>query len=152
MAENTAQKAEFGNKGGAKRQNFVHGAAILTVGVVIMKILGAIYKIPLGSILGDYGYGIFIATYTVYNIFFTLSTSGMPVALSRLIAEADAHGRRKQEEKTFKVALATFAVIGLVFSSVMFFGNSWLAEHYLVKPEAALSVRAMDSLPRSPPR
>ena len=67
----------------------------------------------------------------------------MPVALSRLIAEADAHGRRKQEEKTFKVALGTFAVIGVVFSAVMFFGNGWLAEHYLVKPEAALSVRAM---------
>ena len=127
----------------SKKQNFIHGAAILTVGVVIMKILGAIYKIPLGSILGDYGYGIFIATYTVYNIFFTLSTAGMPVALSRLIAEADANGRRKQEEKTFRTALVTFAVIGLFFSLIMFFGNEWIAVHYLQKPEAALSVRAM---------
>ena len=73
-----------------KKQNFMHGAAILTVGVVIMKLLGAIYKVPLGNILGDYGYGIFLATYNVYNIFFTLSTAGLPVALSRLIAEADA--------------------------------------------------------------
>lgn len=129
--------------GKSKKQNFIHGAAILTVGVVVMKILGAIYKIPLGSILGDYGYGIFIATYTVYNIFFTLSTSGMPVALSRLIAEADANGRKKQEERTFLAALGTFAVIGLVFSAVMFFGNEWIAENYLRKPEAALSVRAM---------
>ena len=75
-----------------KKQNFMHGAAILTVGVVIMKLLGAIYKVPLGNILGDYGYGIFLATYNVYNIFFTLSTAGLPVALSRLIAEADARG------------------------------------------------------------
>ena len=131
------------NKKTAARQNFMHGAAILTVGVVIMKILGAVYKIPLGSILGDYGYGIFIATYTVYNIFFTLSTSGMPVAISRLIAEADANGRRKQEEKTFRAAVLTFAVIGIIFSTVMFFGNQWLAEKYLHKPEAAMSVRAM---------
>lgn len=121
----------------------MHGAAILTIGVVIMKILGAIYKIPLGSILGDYGYGIFIATYTVYNIFFTLSTAGMPVALSRLIAEADANRKEKLKEKTFRAALATFAVIGIIFSAVMFFGNEWLAEHYLYKPEAAQSVRAM---------
>ena len=55
-----------------KKQNFMHGAAILTVGVIIMKILGAIYKVPLGNILGDYGYGIFLSTYNVYNIFFTL--------------------------------------------------------------------------------
>ena len=127
----------------AGKQNFMHGAAILTAGVIIMKILGAIYKIPLGSILGDYGYGIFIATYTVYNIFFTLSTSGMPVALSRLIAEADASGRKERKEQTFRAALGTFAVIGIVFSSVMFFGSGWLANHYLMKPEAALSVKAM---------
>ena len=121
----------------------MHGAAILTIGVVIMKILGAIYKVPLGNILGDYGYGIFLATYNVYNIFFTLSTAGLPVALSRLIAEADAHGKTALKEKTFRTALLTFAMIGAVFSLIMFFGNRWLAEVYLVKPDAALSVRAM---------
>ena len=121
----------------------MHGAAILTVGVVIMKLLGAIYKVPLGNILGDYGYGIFLATYNVYNIFFTLSTAGLPVALSRLIAEADARGEESLKEKTFRSAIGTFAAIGLVFSLIMFFGNRWLAAVYLVKPDAALSVRAM---------
>ena len=40
----------------------MHGAAILTIGVMIMKVLGAIYKVPLANILGDYGYGLFLAT------------------------------------------------------------------------------------------
>ena len=128
---------------GAKKQNFMHGAAILTIGVVLMKVLGAIYKIPLGNILGDYGYGIFLATYSVYNIFFTLSTAGLPVALSRLIAEADAQGRTARKEKTFRTAIGTFAMIGILFSLVMFFGNEWIASAYLKKPDAALSVRAM---------
>ena len=44
----------------AKKQNFMHGAAILTIGVMIMKVLGAIYKVPLANILGDYGYGLFL--------------------------------------------------------------------------------------------
>ena len=126
-----------------RKQNFMHGAAILTVGVVIMKILGALYKVPLGNILGDYGFGIFLATYNVYNIFFTLSTAGLPVALSRLIAEADAQGHASLKEKTFRTALVTFSVIGVLFSLIMFFGNEWLATAYLVKPDAALSVRAM---------
>ncbi len=126
-----------------KSQNYLHGAAILTIGVVIMKILGAIYKIPLGNILGDYGYGIFLSTYNVYNIFFTLSTAGLPVALSRMIAEANANGRTAAKEKIFRTAIGTFAVIGVVFSMIMFFGNRWLAFSYLQKPEAALSVRAM---------
>ena len=67
----------------AKKQNFIHGAAILTVGVIIMKLLGFIYKIPLGNILGDEGYSMFTSAYSIYFIFFTLATAGLPVALSR---------------------------------------------------------------------
>lgn len=126
-----------------KGQNYMHGAAILTVGVIIMKLLGAVYKIPLGNILGDEGYSMFLSAYNIYNIFFTLATAGLPVALSRLVAEADANGRVAQEEKTFKVALGTFAVIGTVFAAIMFFFPNWLASSYLENPDAALSVRAM---------
>ena len=127
----------------AKKQNFIHGAAILTVGVIIMKLLGFIYKIPLGNILGDEGYSMFTSAYSIYFIFFTLATAGLPVALSRLIAEADANGRAKQEEKTFRVALATFAVIGVIFALVLFLFPEWLAAKYLENPDAALSIKAM---------
>lgn len=125
------------------RQNYMHGAAILTVGVVIMKVLGFIYKVPLGNILGDEGYSMFISAYSIYNIFFTLATAGLPVALSRLVAEADVNGRAAQEEKTFRVARWVFFVIGLVFSAILFFFPNWLAGTYLENPDAALSVRAM---------
>ena len=47
----------------AKQQNYLHGAAIMTAGVIIMKILGALYKIPLGNMLGDDGYGLFLQAY-----------------------------------------------------------------------------------------
>lgn len=126
-----------------KGQNYMHGAAILTVGVIIMKILGFIYKIPLGNILGDEGYSMFMGAYSIYFIFFTLATAGLPVALSRLVAEADANGRAKQEEKTFRVARWTFFVIGLVFALIMFLFPDWLAESYLENRDAALSIKAM---------
>ena len=127
----------------SRKQNYMHGAAILTVGVIIMKLLGFIYKVPLGNILGDEGYSMFIGAYSIYNIFFTLATAGLPVALSRMVAEADAHGRVRQEEKTFRVALATFAVIGVLFSLVLFLFPDWLARDYLENPDAAMSIRAM---------
>ncbi len=126
-----------------RRQNYLHGAAILTIGVVIMKILGFFYKIPLGNILGDEGYSMFMGAYNIYYIFFTLATAGLPVALSRMVAEADANGRAKQEQKIFRVALATFTVIGLVFFLIMFCFPQWLAAEYLENPDAAPSVRAM---------
>ena len=70
-----------------KGQNYMHGAAILTIGVIIMKLLGFIYKIPLGNILGDEGYSMFLSAYNIYNVFFALATAGLPVALSRLVAD-----------------------------------------------------------------
>ena len=126
-----------------KGQNYMHGAAILAVGVVIMKILGFIYKIPLGNILGDEGFSMFTSAYNIYYVFFTLATAGLPVALSRLVAEADANGRAKQEEKTFRVALLTFFVIGTVFALILYMFPNWLADNYLENPDAAPSIRAM---------
>ncbi len=126
-----------------KGQNYMHGAAILAVGVVIMKILGFIYKIPLGNILGDEGFSMFTSAYNIYYVFFTLATAGLPVALSRLVAEADANGRAKQEEKTFRVALLTFFVIGTVFALILYLFPNWLADNYLENPDAAPSIRAM---------
>ena len=72
-----------------KKQNYLHGAAILAAGVVIMKILGFIYKVPLGNILGDEGYTHFLVAYNIYSVFLTVATAGLPVALSRMISEAD---------------------------------------------------------------
>ena len=136
-------ESRLNQNGRAKGQNYMHGAAILTVGVVIMKVLGFLYKIPLGNILGDEGYSMFLSAYNIYFVFFTLATAGLPVALSRLVAEADANGRAKQEEKTFRVALATFTVIGVVFALIMFCFPDWLADKYLENPDAAMSIKAM---------
>ena len=127
----------------SKGQNYMYGAAILTVGVAIMKVLGFIYKVPLGNILGDDGYSLFIATYNVYNVFLTLATAGLPVALSRMISEANAQGRPMQARRTFTVAWLTFFVIGTAFSSVMFFFPDYLADNILHNPEASRSIWAM---------
>ena len=102
----------------AKEQNYLHGAAILAAGVVIMKILGAIYKIPIGNLLGDDGYGLFISAYNVYSVFLMLATAGLPVALSRMISEAHTQGRQMQVRRTFSVALWTFFALGAISTAI----------------------------------
>ena len=111
----------------SSKQNYLHGAAIMAAGVVVIKILGAIYKIPLGNILGDEGYGYFSVAYNIYNVFLTMATAGMPVALSRMISEADTLGRPMQVRKIFRVAWLTFAVFGLLLGLVMFLFPTELA-------------------------
>ena len=105
----------------AKRQNYLHGAAIMTVGVIIVKILGAAFKIPLGSmsLLGDEGFSHFTSAYNIYTLFLTLATAGFPVALSRMIAEADARGETARVRHIFRVALIFLAVLGGISCAVM---------------------------------
>lgn len=127
----------------AKEQNYLHGAAIMTAGVIIMKILGALYKIPLGNMLGDDGYGLFLQAYYVYSLFLTLATAGFPVALSRMISAAQTCGRQMQARRTYQVAWWTFFVLGAVCSSVMFIFPDWLADTLIHSPDAALSIQAL---------
>ncbi len=106
-----------------KKNTFYGGAAILAVGSIIVKLIGALYKIPLGNILSNEAYTNFNTAYNVYNLFLTISTAGLPVALSKTISEADTLGRRNQIQRVFRVALTTFAVLGLLsFIAMSFFG------------------------------
>lgn len=127
----------------AKEQNYLHGAAIMTAGVIIMKILGALYKIPLGNMLGDDGYGLFLQAYYVYSLFLTLATAGFPVALSRMISAAQTRGLQMQARRTYQVAWWTFFALGVVCSAVMFIFPDWLADSMINSPDAALSIQAL---------
>lgn len=111
-----------------KRNNtFFGGAAILAAGIVIVKLIGAFYKIPLGNILGEAGFSDFNASYYIYSLLITVSTGGLPVALSKMISEANAQGRYNQVNKTFRVAFTTFFVLGTVSFCLMFFFPKQLA-------------------------
>ena len=127
----------------AKEQNYLHGAAIMTAGVIIMKILGALYKIPLGNMLGDDGYGLFLQAYYVYSVFLTLATAGFPVALSRMISDAQTRGLQMQARRTYTVAWWTFFVLGVICSSVMFIFPEWLADTLIHSPDTALSIQVL---------
>lgn len=104
-----------------KKQNFLGGAAILTAAVVIVKLISACYKIPLGNILGDEGMGHFSAAYNIYSLLLTLSTAGLPLAISKLVAESRSQGRLNQSRRYFRVGLKLFVVLGALGSAVMFF-------------------------------
>ena len=125
-----------------KKQNYLHGAAILAAGVVIMKILGFIYKVPLGNILGDEGYTHFLVAYNIYSVFLTVATAGLPVALSRMISEANTMNRPNQVKRIFSVAWLTFCVLGVVCTLIMFLFPTELADA-LNDVEASQSILAL---------
>lgn len=125
-----------------KGQNFLHGAAIYTIGIVIIKILGFFYKVPLGNILGDDGFNHFDVTYKIYNVFLTIATAGVPVALSRLISEADALDRKQQTRRVFRVGILTFLALGLFGTLAMMLFPAELA-HQVGDIQAARCIFVM---------
>lgn len=127
----------------SQKQNFLHGAAILTLGVIIMKLLGAIYKIPLSNILGDTGYGYFNAAYSIYYVMLTFSSAGLPVALSRIISERGGDENQALRSKIFRVSLICFSAIGLVLASLAWLFPDTMARVLLTKPESARSIKAL---------
>ncbi|MBO7740414.1 MAG: polysaccharide biosynthesis protein [Clostridia bacterium] len=95
-----------------KALRFSSGTVALAVSGLLVKFLGMVYKIPLTNILGDEGMGYFNAAYTVYTLFFVLSTSGLPVALSLLVSESVAKGDEKNAGKLYKSAARLFLMVG----------------------------------------
>mgnify|MGYP004506095083 FL=1 len=124
-----------------KKNTFFGGAAILAAGIAIVKVLGALYKIPIVSILGS-GYADFSNAYYIYSLLINISTAGLPVALSKLVSEANALGNRRQVEKVFRIGLTTFLVFGAVSFAVMFFFADGLAG-LMNDPLAAPAIRVL---------
>ena len=79
-----------------KKQTFLHGAALLAMATAIVKVIGALYKIPLKIIIGDQGYGYFCTAYDIYSVLLLICTAGLPVALSRMISHTSALGNYNQ--------------------------------------------------------
>lgn len=102
-----------------KKNSFFGGAAILTAGIVIVKLIGALYKIPLGNILSDAGFADFNTAYDIYALLIIISTGGLPVALSKMVSEANARGRVNQVNQVFRLALVAFCVLGTLSFLIM---------------------------------
>ena len=125
-----------------RRQNFMGGAAILALAVAVTKLLGALYKIPLGNLLDREGMAHFYAAYNIYSLLLVLSTAGLPLALSRLVSRAAAQGRLNAQRCIFRTALALLTAIGLVCSAVMCLYPQWLSG-LLHDSLAAPAIRAL---------
>ena len=102
-----------------KKQNFLQGTALLAMSTAIVKVIGAVYKIPLNAIIGEQGFGYFNTAYEIYAVLLMISTAGLPVAMSRMISAASAQGRYGQVRRIYTTARAIFLGLGITGSLLM---------------------------------
>ena len=126
-----------------KKQTFLHGAALLAIATAIVKLIGAFYKIPLKMVIGDQGYGYFITAYDIYSVLLLISTAGLPVAMSRMISQANAKGHGNQVRRVYTTARAIFLGLGLASALFMVIGSNWLANKVLMQPNAAKAIACL---------
>ncbi len=102
--------------------SFVRGAAILALTGLAARGIGAIFRIVLAAILGDEGIGLFMYAYPIYSTLLVLSTAGIPVALSKIMAEKIALHDYREALRVFKVAFMILTLSGLVITVVLMAG------------------------------
>ena len=123
-----------------KKDSFLKGALILTVAGFLVKILGAIYRIPLARLIKDEGMGLYQMAYPIYLILLSISTAGLPTAISKMVSEDVALGRFKNAYRIFRVSLAVLASVGLVLTIILVAGAELLAVKVYQNPKAFYSI------------
>ncbi|TCU68898.1 stage V sporulation protein B [Tissierella praeacuta] len=112
----------------SKKNNFLRGAAILGIAGVIVKILGAIYRLPLSNIIKSEGMGYYQTAYPLYTLLLTISTAGFPIAIAKLVSERRAIGDFKGAYKVFKVTLMGLFIGGLLTALFVYFTADIIVE------------------------
>ena len=111
-------------------QSVLKGSLILVVANLLVKVIGALFKIPLTNLLGNEGMGYFSSAYTIYSGLFTVATAGLPVAIAKMVAESTAHNNLRELKRIHRVSYAMFAVVGIIGMLVLFFGAEKLTANY----------------------
>lgn len=125
-----------------KKQSFLHGAALLAMATAIVKVIGALYKIPLKDIIGDQGFSYFNTAYDIYSVLLMISTAGLPVAMSRMISEANSLRHYGQMRQIYRTCRTIFVTLGLAGTLLMTLFSHQLAA-FQEQPDAWAAIACL---------
>lgn len=114
-----------------KKNSFINGALIATIGIVATKFLGIIYVIPFYAIIGEENIALYGYAYTIYNLFLSLSTVGIPPAMSKLISEYNTLEYYNTKERAYKLGKRLLIILGIILFVLMFLGAPVIANQIM---------------------
>lgn len=119
------------------------GTAVLAVAGVVVKVLGAVFKIPLNALIGTEGLAYYSYAYPLYSLFLVISTAGLPVAISRLVSERIATNDYRSAQRVFKISRVLMFAVGFVSFLICFFGAEFMAKYVYKDMGALLPLKAI---------
>jgi O-antigen/teichoic acid export membrane protein len=117
--------------------SLLKGAAILGIAAIVSKLLGTMQKIPLQNIAGDEVFGIYNAVYPLYILILTLATAGLPIAISKFVAERMILGQFSEAKRVLRLATWVLFGLGMLFFGLLFYGADWFAWLIGIKTSSA---------------
>ena len=140
-----------------KKDNFLKGAFVATLCIILTKILGVIYVIPFYSIIGSRGTILYGSAYNIYAIFLNLSTMGLPLAISKMVSEYNTLNYQYLKKRTYKLA-GSFMIITSIVTTILLFIIAPLLAQNIIKvnithgsmvPIGAMGYNAAEELSRN---
>ena len=128
-------------------KKLLKGAFILALAGLAAKFLGVFFKIPLQRLIGDEGMGLFGLPYPLYTLMLSISITGFPAAISKLISERLAYEDIEGANRIFKISLAMLILIGLFSSAFLFFGAEYIITLLNWPQDAYYSIRGLSIAP-----
>lgn len=126
------------------RDKFLKGALVLTIAGFLVKVLGSVNRIILSRLLGGEGIGLYQMAYPIYLLMLAVSSAGIPVAISIIVAEKIAKNDYAQAHRILKVTLAFMSGFGLVSATGLYFLAGFLISHGFIRdPRAYYAVAVL---------
>ncbi len=116
---------------------FLKGTMILTISSIIVKVIGSLNWIILSRVLGGEGIGLYQMGFPIYLMAITVSSAGVPVAISIITSEKLANKDYRGAKRVFNVSLRLLLISGLVFSSALLFGADFLINQHIIRDARA---------------
>lgn len=129
-------------RSGGKKETFLQGILVLVFSQILIKVLGLVQTLYLTNRkgFGDSGNAIYMGSYQIYALLLSISSIGIPNAISKLVSERIAIGDNSGAHKVFKVALLTFGIIGMIGTLLLFFGAGYISDMWLEIPESKVTL------------
>lgn len=124
-----------------RKKNFLVQGSILAAASIISRLIGLAYRVPLTNIIGDAGNGSYNNAYQIYNVALILSSYSLPLAVSKLVSERVGKKEYKNSYRIFLCAISFALVVGLLGTSVLYFGAEFLATTFFKSSSSAIPLK-----------
>lgn len=135
-----------------KKNSLIYGASVLTIGAFLSKAIGSVYRLFLTYVIGGEGIGLYQMVFPVYSFLIVLSTGGIPLAISKIIAECNANKNDERKKRTITLSLSILVILSIIFALILTFGakkiailqgNVMISDSYLVIAPALVFVSVL---------